>query len=142
MVEPAPGFAPGDGDRYCFATPREGNQNWDFSDCYPTNLRAVRWVGYQRTGSHYRGGWHPLWAGGGGNSMGHEDLHPLPLFTPSGTEYLALTPGGVRGYFRGEPQQSPSVTARADFYQYNYPATRRATLFLRFRGNDYRVFVR
>lgn len=141
VVEPVPDFADRYGAHYGFATPRLGYWAEDFSDCYRTNLRAVRRVGYQRTGSDYHGHWNPLWAGGSGNSLGHEPP-PEPLFTPSGTEYLALTLGGVTGYFRGEPHRNLDLTARADFYQYNYPGTRRDTLFLRFRGTDYRIFVR
>jgi hypothetical protein len=112
---------------------------YHFDDYYRTNLKNVRALGFQQTGNEFELDLRFHGLAGGNNA----DQPPTPSsrgFHPSGYQYLELTLAGEKGYCKGVQYQTGNTLAT--FYQYNYPATVRDTLFLRFRGLDYCVYVR
>jgi hypothetical protein len=140
VVKQVPDFEQRYGHRYQLPAPAlRLDGGYHFEDYYRTNLRNVRALGFQQTGNAFE--WDLRFHGlAGGNNA---DQPPTPSsrgFHPSGYQYLELTLAGERGYCKGAQYQTGNTLAT--FYQYNYPTTRRDTLFIRFRGLDYCVYVR
>jgi hypothetical protein len=111
-------------------------------DDYRRNLKNIHSVGFQVTENDFRSGirW-PLSSWTGVAEMGRPREHWKPGFRKFGYEHLQLRLGDVTGHFKD--QQSSESTALDGFYQYNHPASRRDTLYLRYGPNktNYRVYV-
>jgi hypothetical protein len=138
VVKQVPDFAERYGRRYHLPASIQLN-DFSFDEYYRANLKNVRALGFQQTGNDFA--WDVRFHGlAGGNNA---DQPPTPSsngFHPSGYQYLELTLAGEKGYCKGAQYQTANTLAT--FYQYNYPATARDTLFIRFKGLDYYMYVR
>jgi hypothetical protein len=75
---------------------------FSFTAYYRTNLRNVRTLGFQRTGNEMTPSQRLNFSG---NDAGHVPSASLPLFRPTGYEYLAVNLAGVTGYYKREAYQ-------------------------------------
>jgi hypothetical protein len=133
-------FAPRYSRRFPYpATADSTGQTVEFYEQYRTNIKNVRSVGFQVTDNDFEPGFHlRLWPGPTDPGTGSQHLRTG--FYNFGYEYLELRLGEERGFFK--TQATAGVTTLEDFYQYNQPATRQDTLFLRYNRSNYRVYRR
>jgi hypothetical protein len=109
-------------------------------DDYRRNLKNIHSVGFQVTENNFNSDIH-IHLNWGGNDMGRPREPWNPGFRKFGYEYLQLRLGDVTGHFKD--QESSESTALDGFYQYNHPASRRDTLYLRYgpHKTNYRVYI-
>jgi hypothetical protein len=138
VVQLVPNFDARHGRRYQLPTPTRLD-GFSFEDYYRTNLKNVRALGFQQTGNNFE--WDLRFHGLAGGNNDYYPHKPAPSgFRPTGYQYLELTLASEKGYCKAEQYQTSNTLTT--FYQYNYAATIRDTLFLRFKGLDYRIYVR
>jgi hypothetical protein len=136
-VQLVPNFDARYGRRYQLPAPAR-RDGFSFDDYYRTNLKNVRALGFQQTGNDFE--WDLRFHGLSGGNNDYYPHQPAPKgFRPSGYQYLELTLGREKGYCKAAQYQTSNTLTT--FYQYNYPATARDTLFIRFQGLDYCIYV-
>lgn len=138
VVQLVPNFDARYGHRYQLPDPARLN-SFSFEAYYRTNLKNVRALGFQQTGNDFE--WDLRFHGLSGGNNDYYPHEPAPHgFRPTGYQYLELTLASAKGYCKAKQYQTSNTLTT--FYQYNCPTTVQDTLFLRFQGLDYCVFLR